>query len=110
MTTNHPPKIVVREDSRNPVVIQHSENYGPTGIDVRVHYCPKASGEETDELVPTQKGARIPEEDYNAFLNWALKEVLGWDDISIGNVADLLEYNGAEHLAENWRKFAVSHA
>jgi hypothetical protein len=95
---NHPEPLIVAEDARTPVKVQHSTEYGAPGIDVRKYYHPKGS----DELAPTPNGARVPEEDYGAFALWVLKEATGATDEDISAIAELLLNNGAEDIYEKW--------
>lgn len=67
--------IILNEDSRKPIVIQHREDYGPVGIDIRQHYY-----DDADEMLPTKKGVRIPDENKYEFLAAMMMQILHLDE------------------------------
>lgn len=66
---NKKAQVIVREDSRSPVVVKYADTYGPEGIDIRQHYIPSEGG----ELTPTKKGARVPTDECAEFIAGVLR-------------------------------------
>lgn len=66
---NKKAQVIVREDSRSPVVVKYADTYGPEGIDIRRHFRLDEGG----ELMPTKKGARVPTDECAEFIAGVLR-------------------------------------
>jgi len=84
---NKKAQVIVREDSRSPVVVKYADTYGPEGIDIRQHYTPNEGG----ELTPTKKGARVPTDECAEFIAGVLRIAYDVTEDDLAFVVECLE-------------------
>jgi hypothetical protein len=96
---------IVNEDSNKPVVLQHKDSYGPEGLDIRQFYI-----KDGQELQPSKKGVRIPQEYEHEFLAAVLMQVLDWNAADIELLGTAMEINGWDTMHDAWAAVVESAA